>query len=551
MKTIRLLFVVVLGLFSFLHAATFTVTTNADSGIGSLREAMANADNIAGADTVNFDPSLSGQTITLSSHESLGYAINITSDVTVDASALTGGVTISGGNSQCIFHVSFGRSVSLTALTLVDGISGNGGSVNNDGTLTVNQCIFSGNVAGAGGAIGNFGMLTVNQCTFSGNTANVTGNTSNGGRGGGIYNYKTGILTVNQSTFSGNKANGGGYGYGGGIYSVGAMSLNQNTFSGNTADTLGGAILSYTSEDFIPQNTTLTQCTFSGNTAAEGGAIWNGLGGLMKLTHCTLSGNSAPAGSGSGVASYGDSSSRTEVRNTIIAGNMNSDVDFTTLSTNSFISDGHNLIGSGNATGNFNQMGDLINNSPNLAPLGSYGGPTQTMALSPGSPARNAATVLAPAITTDQRGFPIVGTPDIGAYEAGTLGMNYNAYIWETLPTAGNGTTTDPLHSATYDYDADGQTNGAEWAALTDPASAVSVFRITSAVSSGSNLVLNFPTVIGRNYTLQRSDDLTNGSWTTVGLPAPVTLRGSGAVRQFTVSTTSPSHSFFRIFVGP
>ena len=61
-------------------------------------------------------------------------------------------------------------------------------------------------------------------------------------------------------------------------------------------------------------------------------------------------------------------------------------------------------------------------------------GPTQTLALLPGSPARNAATVLSPAITSDQRGFPIVGVPGIGAYEAGTLGANFNACICETLP---------------------------------------------------------------------------------------------------------------------
>ena len=63
------------------------------------------------------------------------------------------------------------------------------------------------------------------------------------------------------------------------------------------------------------------------------------------------------------------------------------------------------------------------------------------MALLPGSPARNAAT--GSTVTSDQRGFPIVGTPDIGAYEAGTF-TNYNAYIWETLPV----TATVPQHAS-------------------------------------------------------------------------------------------------------
>ena len=81
---------------------------------------------------------------------------------------------------------------------------------------------------------------------------------------------------------------------------------------------------------------------------------------------------------------------------------------------------GANIVQS--VDGTLNDSGpDAITAAPLLAPLGNYGGPTQTMALQPGSPARNTATVLAPAITSDQRGFPIVGIPDIGAYEAGTL----------------------------------------------------------------------------------------------------------------------------------
>ncbi|OYV01333.1 MAG: hypothetical protein CFE26_23025, partial [Verrucomicrobiales bacterium VVV1] len=86
--------------------------------------------------------------------------------------------------------------------------------------------------------------------------------------------------------------------------------------------------------------------------------------------------------------------------------------------------------------------------APRRSPLGNYGGPTQTRALLPTSPARNAA-VGSPAPTA-QRGLPIIGTADIGAYEAGNqLATIYIAYIWESLPTAGNGLITDPLHAST------------------------------------------------------------------------------------------------------
>ena len=52
-----------------------------------------------------------------------------------------------------------------------------------------------------------------------------------------------------------------------------------------------------------------------------------------------------------------------------------------------------------------------------LAPLGDYGGPTQTIALLPGSPALGAGTALN-GITTDQRGEPLDVPVDIGAFQS-------------------------------------------------------------------------------------------------------------------------------------
>jgi hypothetical protein len=58
---------------------------------------------------------------------------------------------------------------------------------------------------------------------------------------------------------------------------------------------------------------------------------------------------------------------------------------------NTFVSNGYNLIGNGNATGAFNQTGDQVGvTDPKLDPLADNGGPTQTHALLSGSPAINA-----------------------------------------------------------------------------------------------------------------------------------------------------------------
>jgi hypothetical protein len=83
-------------------------------------------------------------------------------------------------------------------------------------------------------------------------------------------------------------------------------------------------------------------------------------------------------------------------------------------------SEGNNLIESATGGSGF-VASDLLNVNPLLGLLQDNGGPTQTMALLPGSPAINAGNnALIPAgVTTDQRGSPRIegGTVDIGAFE--------------------------------------------------------------------------------------------------------------------------------------
>ena len=111
--------------------------------------------------------------------------------------------------------------------------------------------------------------------------------------------------------------------------------------------------------------------------------------------------------------------------NTIVATNTAStgpDVDGTVTSK------GHNLIGK--TDGSSGWVGSDLTGTiasplnPLLAALGNYGGPTQTMALLPGSPAIDAGNnaLIPGGVTTDQRGtgYPrtVNGTVDIGAFES-------------------------------------------------------------------------------------------------------------------------------------
>jgi hypothetical protein len=137
---------------------------------------------------------------------------------------------------------------------------------------------------------------------------------------------------------------------------------------------------------------------------------------MLTLTDCTISGNTAVT-AGGGLNNFGTA----KLTDTIVAGNTSSSAKSPDdISGN--VSGTFNLIGTGGAGGlasgkNHNII--LTNlSSLGLAPLGSYGGPTQTMALLPGSAALGTGTAAA-SVTTDQRGSKLdAPNPDIGAYQS-------------------------------------------------------------------------------------------------------------------------------------
>lgn len=294
-----------------------------------------------------------------------GGELAITDALTIDASGPGAGVTIDAKSQSRIFNV----------------------DDSNANQINVNMfklTLMGGNTSGDGGAIRNAELLLVANSTIKGNQAR---------NGGGIVNY--GILTVRDSTVN-----------------------------GNLASAEGGGIWSDT--DLNGKTTRILRSTISTNTASvRGGGIRN-YDGFTDISYSTITNNSAPAGAGSGISTYGDNATFTSVRNSIIAGNVHSDVDFTEQPVNSYQSDEYNLIGSGNALAAFNKPGDRTGVAdPRLGPLANNGGPTWTHALLADSPAINVGN---PALQNsgsqpfDQRGTPFVrvfgGRIDIGAYEA-------------------------------------------------------------------------------------------------------------------------------------
>ena len=177
---------------------------------------------------------------------------------------------------------------------------------------------------------------------------------------------------------------------------------------------------------------------------------------------------------------------------------------------------------------------------------GPYGGGTWLIPTVYGSPARNAVlpTNVVPGLISDQRGFPIIGAPDIGAYEAGTY-PTYEIFIVEYLPA----TATTVQRTASFDYDGDGQSNGLEYTNLTNPlipnvAPPTAAFQATIVRSAG-NFIITFPSTSGKTYSLWTSTTLAPlNSWLDTGMP---TIAGDGSTKTFTFSVPADPKRFYRV----
>ena len=302
---------------------------------------------------------------------------------------VTGNSAIEGGG---LFNKS-GHSTSLSGCTVSDNrAASNGSGLYNAGMLTATDCTFSGNAGSTrGGGLFNGGTATLTNCTVSGNTAVQLG--------GGLFNGGTATLTgcsVSDNSLTDYGENSGGVlGAGAGLYCVsGSTTLTGCAVSGNDAGYgfgLGGG-LCVGSITMDGGTVTLTNCTVSGNDGGTGGGIYESrasTAATLTLVNCTVSGNTG--GGGGGLITFGISATLT---NTIVAGNIRGDFGGPYLG-------GHNFLGG----------------NPGLSPLGDYGGPTQTMAVLPGSAVIGAGTTVgAPA--TDQRGQARAGHVDIGAFQS-------------------------------------------------------------------------------------------------------------------------------------
>lgn len=311
------------------------------------------------------------------------------------------GIYNGGGSS---YVPGFFATLILNDSTISDNtaIAGGPGGIRSAGNLTLTRSTVSGNrvnQAGVnGGGIFNLATMNLSNSIVSGNSAP--------GFGGGIHNTYGSESTITDSTVSNNTAGNGG----GGISNYGGhLTINNSTLSSNSARD-GGGIYNFDSQLMV------TNSTLSGNTGSNrGGGIYNYA--PLILTNVTLSGNSAPEGGGIYVFStnFTPYLSNTLIANSLAGGNCAGLTQYLT-------DNGYNQ-----ADDNTCNLASGSSSSPNLGLLADNGGPTQTHALLPGSPAidqiPSGANGCGTDITIDQRGVtrPQGANCDIGAYEVAVV----------------------------------------------------------------------------------------------------------------------------------
>ncbi|MGD1278197.1 MAG: right-handed parallel beta-helix repeat-containing protein, partial [Tepidisphaeraceae bacterium] len=407
---------------------SYNVTSLADNGnSGTLRWAIQQADAAGGAQTITFAASLTA---------SGPATIDLNGNV-LELDDTSGKLTIQGPGANLltldaqsksgVFSVDGGSSAEIDGLSIT---GGNSSGINNGGVLVVTGCYIYDNLNGGGincdDGGAGYGSTTVSDCTITDNTA--------ASYGGGIALSNGNVLTV-------------------------ALALTNCTITANTAGTSGGGI--------------------------------DNDNGLMSITDCTIVGNTAPSQMGGGIFNNSvDNYAVCTLHGTIVAGNTGGDLSGGGINgTYNLIRDGSGGLSA--ASSSHNILGTASSPiDPLLAQLGNYGGPTQTMALLPNSPAIGHGASFN--VTTDQRGFP----------RPGPSGYDIGAFQTQANPLVVNTTLDDPI--------------GVGLLSLRDATNLADAMGGNQTITFGASLTASGPATIDLNGNVLELDD-TSGKLTIQG----------------------------------
>jgi hypothetical protein len=408
--------------------SVFEVTTlfdvvDATDGVLSLREAISDANERVGPDTVTFAESTRGGSIVLD--DNLGTLV-ITDDLLIDGDPLDGGpdgITIDGNERPgptafetlgvSPFEVS-NAEVSFEDLTLTNG---RGAAISaTSSLLTVQRAVFSDFLIGEAQtnspAIAATDSLVVVEDSTITDTLGIEFS-------GALYLARSEILesfsdigsagitgtgdaVIVDSLIAGNS--GGALGYG--IIMNGDLTVLGSTIANN--DGISGDSFGIV----IDGSLDLVNSTISGNFPQEyrptlGNGLLISAGSVAEILNSTISGNL-----GSGIRA--EDGSQLSIINSLVLGHdqdLIEDGDVLVLISDS-------IVGGVNVVDVFAATAEIADTGVRAGVLADNGGPTETIALlnDPTNPALNTADPAdAPAF--DQRGFLRDATPDMGSFE--------------------------------------------------------------------------------------------------------------------------------------
>jgi hypothetical protein len=439
-----------------LEAATFQVTNIDDAGPGSLRQALIDADANNEADTIDL-ASIAGQTIVLTSGE-----LRIELD---QIEILGAGVTIDAQQNSRVFNIG-GSIVFLNDLIITGGnaLSEDGGGIRaGKAALVINGCEIAFNQAASGGGVsaGGVQLFVMANSHVHSNTSSQGGGLAIGladsiviedsiindnradlappepdvdinliaegisldGEGGGLWVRSANRVEIARSSIISNTALEGG-----GILALsegGQIQIEQSTISDNVAQT-GGGVLAAAGESRV-SNSTISGNQSVGSIGGIGlGAVVPGPSNSATVEFTTIVNNTAGTESG-GILLTAQNSASAVVGSVISSNTAPIDPDLTVIegTSPSPVEVRRTLIGIDPVAGTLNKDPAsiaLTGQSPQLAPLGSFGGPTSTHIPFSGSPlldgVPNGEQGCGLTLLEDQRGEP---RPQNGACDIGSV----------------------------------------------------------------------------------------------------------------------------------
>ena len=436
----------------------------------------------------------------------------------------TGALTISGSNLGSV-STNYGNVFPGTDANVS---GGDGGSLDNvGGVVTAANTTFDSNfIGGNGGGIANEngGTVTLTGCDLSYEQSDGNGN------GGGLYNASGGVVALTNCRVYFEQE---------GIYNAGTATITDMVLASSVTNLGSLTLTNSTTQDGIDNgpaatatllNSFLDTAASTGFSGTLAGSALSVSGGNVTLANCTISEaldgvtvsggsvtltNVTVTGCGAGIDNTGGTVS---LANTLVAGNA-TDVGGAATANYSLI---------GNTAGaTIGGADNVLNQNPKLAPYPSLngGGPTETFALLPGSPAIDAgSTALAvdPAgnpLMYDQRGAPfarVAGTSvDIGAFEYQDLHLVVS--------------TTSDENDGNYSF---GHLSLREALELID----VNTAGFDNTITFDPTVFATHQTITLTGGALQATDDVT------ITAPAAgVTVAGDNQGRVFDVRSNSPS----------